>query len=64
MLSLLWYLRDPLSYLRNQRGLEAMEYILMSGIVAAAAVLVYAALGTGLVASVTKLTTFIQGQIP
>ena len=64
MTHLMWYLRDPLSYLRNQRGLEVLEWLLMAGIIVGAAVGIYSLLGSGLTGAVTKITTYISGQVP
>ncbi len=64
MLSLMWYLRDRLCYLRDQRGIETLEWILIGALVSAAAVGIYATLQTGLDTAVTNITTFIGGQTP
>ncbi len=64
MLSLMWYLRDRLCYLRDQRGIETLEWILIGALVSAAAVGIYATLQTGLDTAVTNITTFIGTQTP
>ncbi len=64
MLTLMWYLRDPLSYLRNERGLEVLEWLLMAGIIVGAAVGIYSLLESGLTGAVSRITAFINGQIP
>ncbi len=64
MLSLMWYLRDRLCYLRDQRGIETLEWILIGGIVAGVASVTYALLGGGLDAAVTDITNFISNEVP
>ena len=64
MLSLMWNLWDRLSYLRDQRGIETLEWILIGGIVTGVAAGTYALLGGGLDSAVTSITNFISGQIP
>ncbi len=64
MLNLMWYLRDRLCYLRDQRGIETLEWILIGALVSAAAVGIYATLQTGLDTAVTNITTFIGTQTP
>ncbi len=64
MLSLMWYLRDRLSYLRNQRGIETLEWILIGAIVCGVAATTYSLLEGGLDAAVQDITTFISGQVP
>ncbi len=64
MLSLMWYLRDRLCYLRDQRGIEPLEWILIGGIVAGVAAGTYALLGGGLDNAVNGITSFISNQVP
>jgi len=64
MLSLMWYLRDRLCYLRDQRGIETLEWILIAALVSVAAVGIYATLETGLDTAVSNITTFIGTQTP
>ncbi len=64
MLSLMWYLRDRLCYLRDQRGIETLEWILIAALVSVAAVGIYFTLETGLDTAVGNITTFIGGQTP
>ncbi len=64
MLSLLWYLRDRLCYLRDQRGIETLEWILIGGIVAGVAAGTYALLAGGLNNAVTDITNFISAEVP
>lgn len=64
MLSIMWYLRDGLRYLRNQRGAETAEWIVIVGLIAVVAFLIYAApagpLATGLSQLVTDTVNFIS----
>ncbi len=62
MLSLMWYLRDRLCYLRDQRGIETLEWILIGALVSAAAIGIYATLETGLNTAVGNITNFIGNQ--
>ncbi len=64
MLSLMWYLRDRLCYLRDQRGIETLEWILIGAIVAGVAATTYGFLAGGLDAAVTDITNFISNQVP
>ncbi len=64
MLNLMWYLRDRLSYLRDQRGIETLEWILIGAIVAGVAFGTYTLLGGGLDNAVTNITNFISSQTP
>ncbi len=60
MLTLMWYLRDRLCYLRDQRGIETLEWVLIGGIVTGAAVTIYAALNTGLTTTVGNIIATIN----
>ena len=64
MLNLMWYLRDRLCYLRDQRGIETLEWILIGAIVAGVAFGTYTLLGGGLDTAVTDITNFITTQTP
>ena len=64
MLSLMWYLRDRFCYLRDQRGIETLEWILIGAIVAGVAFGTYSLLAGGLDTAVTGITTFITSQTP
>ncbi len=64
MLSTMWYLRDRFYALRDQRGIETLEWILIGGIVTGVAAATYALLQGGLDTAVTGITTFITGQVP
>ncbi len=62
MLSLMWYLRDRLCYLRDQRGIETLEWVLIGALITGAAIGIYATLESGLNTAVTNITTFIGDQ--
>jgi len=64
MISLMVSLRDRLSCLRDQRGIETLEWILIGGVVAGVAAGVYATLEGGLNGAVTAITTYISAQVP
>jgi Flp pilus assembly pilin Flp len=60
----MWYLRDRLYTLRDQRGIETVEWILICSLVLAAAVVIYATLQTGLNTAVSDITSFISNNVP
>ncbi len=62
MLSLMWYLRDRLCYLRDQRGIETLEWVLIGALITGAAIGIYATLESGLNTAVGNITTFIGDQ--
>jgi len=64
MLTLMCYLRDRLSYLRDQRGIETLEWILIGAIVTGVAAGTFNLLKGSLDTSVTSIATFITGQVP
>ncbi len=64
MLNLMWYLRDRLCYLRDQRGIETLEWILIGAIVTGVAAGTYTLLGGGLDTAVQEITSFISAQVP
>ncbi len=64
MLNLMWYLRDRLCYLRDQRGIETLEWILIGAIVTGVAAGTYTLLSGGLDTAVQDITTFISAQVP
>ncbi len=64
MRNLMWYLRDRLCYLRDQRGIETLEWILIGAIVTGVAAGTYTLLGGGLDTAVQDITTFISAQVP
>ncbi len=41
MLNIMLYLRDSLRYLRNERGLETVEWVMIGAIITAIAIVVY-----------------------
>ncbi len=41
MLNIMWYLRNGPRYLRNERGLEIVEWVLVGALLTAIAILVY-----------------------
>ena len=64
MLSLMLSLRDRLSCLWDQRGIETLEWILIGGIVTGVAAATYALLGGGLNDAVNSIAAYISGQVP
>ncbi len=64
MTHLMWYLRDRLCYLRDQRGIETLEWVLIGAIVTGVAAGTYTLLAGGLNQAVTDITTFISAQVP
>ncbi len=64
MLNLMWYFRDRLCYLRDQRGIETLEWILIGAIVTGVAASTYSLLAGGLDTAVQGITGFISGQVP
>ncbi len=64
MLSLVCYLRDRLSYLRDQRGIESLEWILIGAIVTGVAVATFNLFNGSLDIAVTAIATFITNQLP
>ncbi len=67
MLNIIRYPRDGLRYLRNQRGTETAEWILIVGLLVVVAVAIYAApsgpLVTGLVQVVKDVVSAISTAI-
>ena len=41
MVNIMLYLRDSLRYLRNERGLETVEWVMIGAIITAIAIIVY-----------------------
>ena len=64
MRNLMWYLRDRLCYLRDQRGIETLEWILIGAIVTGVAAGTYTLLSGGLDQAITETTDYIVGQVP
>ncbi len=60
MLSIMWYLRNGPRYLRNERGIETLEWILIGGLITGIAIVLYP--GTLLGSLQTAITT-IAGKI-
>ena len=64
MLSIMWYLRDRLVYLRNERGIETLEWILIGGLITGVAIALYpGALQTGLTDAITSIVGAITGAV-
>ena len=60
MQSVIWYLRQGLSHIRNQRGAETAEWIIIVGLIAIVAFFVYpGALQDGLVSVVDGVVAAI-----
>ncbi len=65
MLSIMWYLRDRLVYLRNERGIETLEWLLIGGLITGVAIVLYpGALQLGLTTAITSIVTAITGAMP
>ena len=64
MLSIMWYPRDGLRYLRNQRGAETAEWIVIVAVLVIIALAVYGGpdgvLGTGLSAVIATIIAKIK----
>ncbi len=60
MLHLYMWLRDGFSYLRNQRGIETLEWILIAGVVTGVAITIYGFLEGNLGNTVNNITTTID----
>ncbi len=60
MQSVIWYLRQGLSHVRNQRGAETAEWIVIVGLIAVVAFFIYpGALQAGLENVVNAVVAFI-----
>ncbi len=65
MLSIMWHLRDRLVYLRNERGIETLEWIVMGGLILGMAIVLYpGALQTGLTTAIGTIVGAISGAMP
>ena len=64
MRTLMWYLRNQLCYLRDQRGIETLEWILIGAIVSGVAAGTYTLLSGGLDTAVQDITSYISAQVP
>ncbi len=64
MLNIMWYLRNGPRYLRDQRGVETLEWILIGGLITGVAIFLYpGALQTGLSGAITSIVTAISGAV-
>ena len=64
MLSIMWYLRNGPRYLRNERGIETLEWIVMGGLILGMAIVLYpGALQTGLTTAIGTIVTAITGAV-
>ncbi len=62
MLNIMWYLRIGPRYLRNERGIETLEWIVMGGLILGMAIVLYpGALQTGLTDAIGTIVTAIKG---
>ncbi len=64
MRNLMWYLRDRLCPLLDERGIETLEWILIGAIVTGVAAGTYTLLSGGLDTAVQDITTYISAQVP
>ncbi len=63
MLNIIRYPRDGLRYLRNQRGAETAEWILIVGLLVVVAVAIYAAPASPLLTGLTTVVTNVVAAI-
>jgi Flp pilus assembly pilin Flp len=65
MLNIMLYLRDGPRYLRNQRGIETLEWILIGGLITGVAIVLYPGqLQTGLTNAITAIVAAITTAMP
>lgn len=65
MASIIQYLRDSLAYLRDERGIETLEWILIGGLITGVALVLYpGALQTGLNTAISAIVSAITGAMP
>lgn len=65
MFDLTWYLQDGLRYLRNQRGIETLEWILIGGLITIVALALYpGVLQPGLAGAIGQIVGAITGALP
>ncbi len=65
MLNIMWYLRIGPRYLRNERGIETLEWIVMGGLILGMAIFLYpGALQTGLTTAIGTIVSAISGAMP
>ncbi len=61
MLNIMWYLRIGPRYLRNERGIETLEWIVMGGLILGMAIVLYpGALQTGLSTAISTIVGAIN----
>ncbi len=64
MLSMMWYLRNGPRYLRNERGIETLEWILIGGLITGVAIFLYpGVLQTGLNTALGTIVNAISGAV-
>ncbi len=64
MLSIMWYLRNGPRYLRNERGIETLEWILIGGLITGVAIVLYpGTLLSSLQTAITSITGAITGAV-
>lgn len=64
MLNIMWYLRIGPRYLRNERGIETLEWIVMGGLILGMAIVLYpGALQSGLTTAIGTIVTAITGAV-
>ena len=65
MVNIMLYLRDSLRYLRNERGLETLEWILIGALITAVAVAVYpGTLQAALTGAIASISAIINPAVP
>ncbi len=65
MLNIMWYLRNGPRYLRNERGIETLEWILIGGLITGVAIVLYpGALQLGLTTAIGSIVSAITGAMP
>lgn len=65
MLNMMWYLRNGPRYLRNERGIETLEWLLIGGLITGVAIVLYpGALQLGLTTAIASIVTAITGAMP
>ncbi len=65
MLNMMWYLRNGPRYLRNERGIETLEWLLIGGLITGVAIVLYpGVLQAGLTTAINSIVTAITGAMP
>ncbi len=60
----MWYLRNGPRYLRNERGIETLEWILIGGLITGVAIVLYPGTLLGsLQTAITSITGAITGAV-